>query len=468
MTDYIELIDNGRIEQCKRTFWAFRQYINPKLKKSWWPREVAHELQQFWDDYQAGLRPKLVIMAPPQHGKSTAVIDWLAWIAGKSNDERIIYASFSDRLGVRANLQIRKIVNSEKYQGVFHETKIGSKCTQDYFEYDNAEGYFRNTTVRGSVTGESLDIGVIDDPIKGRIEAKSETIRNAAWEWFTDDFSTRFSDQGALLIILTRWHVDDPVGRLVNIDSDVKVLRYPAIAEEDETNRARGEPLFKEHKSLEFLQSIRKRMFVGSWESLYQQNPTISEGDIFKPDAIPVLDFLPVTCRYFVRAWDLGATTKGDWTVGVKMTRHGEMWIITDVARMRGGPHDVRDFILKTAERDGKVCSVRLPQDPGQAGKSQAASFVSMLNKFTAKALPVTGDKETRADPLAGQLNIGNVAILRGAWNDVFTDELRSFPNGKYDDQVDAAADAFEELTKDNEIDYMSEGDTEEYTEGAW
>lgn len=625
-------------EQSRQSFWAFRQYINPKLKKSWWPKEVANELQQFWNDYQAGLRPKLVIMAPPQHGKqladetpvlttrgwkkhgdivvgdfvygingkpikvlwvsdktdstmrveltngeifychkkhewtvfnrdkkktetietekmcflgertkrispfycgtegkrgchyiyqlplveplinrkkrlpsskqrrvaikniekgdygkqgnciqvdsddgiyligktlqpthnSSAVIDWISWIAGQSPNEKVIYASFSDRLGVRANLQLQRTISSDKYKQIFPETTLGQRCTQEFFEYDGQDGYFRNTTIRGSVTGESLDCGIIDDPIKGRLEANSETVRNAAWDWFTDDFSTRFSDKGALLIILTRWHIDDPVGRLLNIDSDVRILKYQAIAEHDEDNRKKGEPLFKEHKSLEFLHSIERRMFSSSWESLYQQSPIVKDGDIFKPDTIAVIEKIPYLCRQFVRAWDLGATSKGDWTVGVKMTRLDDIWIIVDIVRMRGAPHEVRESILKTAKRDGARCKVRIPQDPGQAGKAQVASFAAMLSGFSVKADPVTGDKETRASPLAGQLNIGNVQMVRGSWNDAFVDELRSFPNGKYDDQVDAVSDAFNDLTDLIEIDYMSEGETENFGVGAW
>jgi predicted phage terminase large subunit-like protein len=464
------MIDSLHADQSKGSFWAYRQYINPKLKKAWWPREVAKELQSFWEKYLLGERPKLVIMAPPQHGKSTAVIDFLSWIAGKSSNERVIYASFSERLGVRANLQVRRAINSEKYQNVFPDTKIGAKCTQDYFEYADSEGYFRNTTVRGSVTGESLDIGVIDDPIKGRIEANSETVRNTSWEWFTDDFSTRFSDHGALLIILTRWHIDDPVGRLLAIDPAVKILKYPAIAIKDEANRKKGEPLFPAHKSLEFLRSIEARMHVSSWESLYQQSPIVSDGEIFKPDSMLIIDALSVNCRQFVRAWDLGATSKGDYTVGVKMTRLDDQWIICDVARMRGLPNDVRDFILNTAKRDGKKCIVRLPQDPGQAGKAQISSFTSMLAGFSVKADPVTGSKEVRSEAFAAQANVGNVSLLRGNWNDSFIDELRSFPNGKYDDQVDAGADAFNSLTDKKEIDYMSSGETRDYGQGggAW
>ncbi|MEN2036143.1 terminase family protein, partial [Staphylococcus capitis] len=138
-------------------------------------------------------------------------------------------------------------------------------------EYVGKGGYFRNTTVRGSITGESLDLGVIDDPIKGRTEANSSTIRDAAWDWFTDDFFTRFSEDAGLLIILTRWHIDDPVGRLMDkMGKGLRVLKYKAIAEEDEQHRKAGEPLFPEHKSLEFLMERKAAMSEGNWLALYQ------------------------------------------------------------------------------------------------------------------------------------------------------------------------------------------------------
>ncbi|MCK9622012.1 MAG: phage terminase large subunit [Methylobacter sp.] len=467
----MSIVDALRADQSRESFWCFRQYMDPKLKRSWWPREIANELQTFFEDYQAGLRPKLVIQAPPQHGKSTAVIDWLAWVAGKSPDTKIIYASFSDRLGVRANLRIRRIMASEKYKRVFG-TRLGGQVTQDYFEYADKTGYFRNTTVRGSVTGESLDIGVIDDPIRGRSDANSETIRSSVWDWFTDDFSTRFADDGALLIILTRWHIDDPVGRLIELDPTVKVLRYPAIAEDDEAHRKADEPLFKEHKSLEFLKSMRARMLPSSWNSLYQQNPTLADGEVFKPDMMQLVDAIPSDCNRYVRAWDLAATSKGDWTVGIKMTRDKYRWYIVDVVRMRGAPHEVEAVILNTAKRDGATCKIRLPQDPGQAGKSQAARFVNMLAGFKAEALPVTGDKETRAGPFAAQVNIGNVSALRGAWIAALIDEMRAFPNGAHDDQVDACADAFNDLTPIGEIEFKAVGsrvinETEQRTHGS-
>ena len=102
--------------------------------------------------------------------------------------------------------------------------------------------------------------------------------------------------------------------------------------------------------------------------------------------------------------------------------------------------------MLATASQDGSSCSIRIPQDPGQAGKAQAEDYVRALAGYMVTALPVTGSKETRAKPLAAQSEIGNVRLVRGAWNDAFLDEIEMFPAGAHDDQVDAAADALREL----------------------
>jgi hypothetical protein len=200
----LELILEARARKARTCFITYRQLLNPAAKWGWWQREVAATLQQFEADLMAGRRPKLVIQAPPQHGKSTIVVEFIAWMAGRHPDKRTIYASFSDRLGLRANLKMRRIFAIDAHQrvfpGVIHLGTPGSEVqrTQNLLEYAGQDGYFRNTTVRGSITGESLDLGVVDDPIKGRAEANSPTVREAAWDWFTDDFFSRFSEDAGL------------------------------------------------------------------------------------------------------------------------------------------------------------------------------------------------------------------------------------------------------------------------------
>lgn len=295
----LALLKEARIRKCRTCFLTYRQTINPTAKWGWWQIEIAQEFQRFYDDLVAGKRPKLVVQAPPQHGKSVQVIDFISWIAGKNPSCKTIYTSFSDRLGIRANLRLQRLYDSELYAEIFPDTKINRSNAvtlsgqylrnREILEYVGTEGYFRNTTVRGSITGESLDLGVIDDPIRGRADANSPTIRDAAWDWFTDDFFTRFSEEAGLLAILTRWHVDDPIGRLVERYPDVKVLSYPAIAEVNEPHRKIGEPLFPEHKSIEFLRERESIMDRPNWLALYQQRPTASlDGTLFSVEKMLV------------------------------------------------------------------------------------------------------------------------------------------------------------------------------------
>ena len=297
----LELVKELRLREARESFFAYRKLTNPKLKIGWWQEEVCNQLQRFYDDLIANKRPQLVIQAPPQHGKSDLIVSFISWLAGQSPDLRTIYTSFSERLGVRANLKLQRLYDSAIYQDIFPNTKIsgigaiGADAirNRELLEYRNCLGYFRNTTVGGSITGEGLDLGVIDDPIKGRKEANSKTVRDGVWDWFTDDFFTRFSENAGLLCILTRWHVDDPIGRLISQNPNVKVLSYPAIATNDEQHRKEGEALFPEHKSLEFLLERKKVMDTTSWLSLYQQSPIVLGGEIIKGEWFKRYSMLP-------------------------------------------------------------------------------------------------------------------------------------------------------------------------------
>jgi len=453
----LALLKEARFRKCRSDFLTYRQTINPKMKWGWWQIEIAKELQQFYDDLVAGKRPKLVIQAPPQHGKSVQIIDFISWIAGKNPDFRTIYTSFSERLGIRANLRLQRLYSSEVYAEIFPETLINKSNVvtvsgqflrnREIIEYVDRQGFFRNTTVRGSITGESLDLGVIDDPIRGRQDANSEAIRDSAWDWFTDDFFTRFSEEAGLLAILTRWHIDDPIGRLIDRYPDVKVLSYPAIAEEDEPHRKKGEALFPEHKSIEFLREREKIMDSGNWLALYQQRPTAAEGELFKPDQIQVIDAIPAGYIDWIRGWDLASTVDGDWTAGLRLGRLADgRYLIADVARLRAGPDERDAALLNTAALDSKKVRISIPQDPGQAGKTQVLYLTRALAGYTVITSPESGDKITRAEPVAAQVNVGNVLMLRGEWNRAFIDELRMFPNGTNDDQVDALSRSFSHL----------------------
>lgn len=456
----LELIREFKIRQARESFLAFRKLMNPKDKWGWWQTEIAHELQCFYDDMQSGKRPKLVIQAPPQHGKSVQVVDFIAWLAGKNPDCRTIYTSFSERLGVRANLKLQRLYSSAIYSDIFPQVKMGSGGAggadairnREILEYCDHTGYFRNTTVGGSITGEGLDLGVIDDPIKGRKEANSKTIRDGVWDWFTDDFFTRFSEDGALLCILTRWHIDDPIGRLIKQDPDVRVLSYPAIAERDELNRKAGEALFPEHKSLEFLLERKSVMDTASWLSLYQQTPIILGGELIKGDWFGRYS-MPPKMEYVKIYADTAQKTKehNDYSVFECWGKgdDGKAYLL-DMIRGKWEAPDLRrraiDFWTKCSER----YRVREMCVEDKASGTGLIQDIKRDAKIPIKAIQRNTDKLTRVQDAMPYIESGYVMIPDNApFVSDFIGECEAFTADNahdHDDQIDPMCDAIDDM----------------------
>ena len=452
-------------DRARNNFATFRQLKRPNMLWGWWTEEVARELQRFHRDLIEGRRPKLALMAPPQHGKSWTVWDYIAWIAGKHPGMKIIFASYSEDLGVECNRDLQRTIKSDFFKAAFPDTRIdvpGWACSKDHVEFVGKGGSFRNTTVDGPVNGFRLDLGVIDDPMKGRNEANSKTIRDSTWRWFTDDFFNRFAANAGLLFVMTRWHVDDPLGRLLEHFQDVRVLRYAAIAEHDEEHnyegkrlvRHKGEPLFAEHKPLDFLLERKKLETQASWESLFQQNPIVVGGGqlpIEKLNALPYFDRSKIV--HSVRYWDKAGTSNSEdaaYTVGVLMHKLSDgTFVIGHIARGRWSALDRERQIKEWAVADSKTCEsyeVVVEQEPGSGGKESAENTIRNLAGFRVSADRVTGSKEVRAQPFAAQVQGGNVWLVAGDWVTPFRDECECWPNGKYNDQVDAAAGALNKL----------------------
>ena len=455
-----DLIDRYVALRARESFWAYRLYMNEDLRVGWWEREVAAKLELFYRRMISNERPIEVFEAPPQHGKSTTVVDFISWMIGRHPDTRTIYASFSDRLGIRANLQLQRMFSGAKYQRVFPEVVIPgrgqSMATRDrkLIELVGRKGSFRNTTVRGPVTGESLDFGVVDDPLKGRLEANSPTFREGTWNWFTDDFFTRFADHAGLLIILTRWHVADPVGLLIENGANVKVHKYPALATEDGKHRKEGEPLSPQLKSKEFLLERKKLLTKSSWESLYQQSPFVADGDMFPISRFVMEPYAPPASEVVrrVRYWDKAGTKDGDGaeTSGTLLweLRDGRFAVI-HVAHGRWSALEREAHIKTWAQADGYDTTIYVEQEPGSGGKESAEFTIRNLAGFSIFADRPTGDKVIRAEPYAAQVQGGNVILVAGEWNRAFLEEHQQFPNGALKDMVDSTSGAFNKLVED-------------------
>jgi predicted phage terminase large subunit-like protein len=389
----------------------------------------------------------------------------------------IIYASYSDELGIRANRTLQRTASSEPFSKIF-PLQIGTPgwaANNDLIEFAGHVGSFRNVTVGGGITGFRLDLGIIDDPFKGRGDANSKLIRDKTWSWFTDDFSTRLSKNAGLLTIMTRWNIDDLLGRVLQKSGrDVHVLRYPALAEEDENRwlsdwqltsegwlpgwrhirRFKGAALFPQLKPKTFLLEQRGLLPQSSWESLYQQNPIIVGGGQLPIAQLKVLSFFDrANIISSVRYWDKAASDSKDaaFTAGVLMHKmNDKTFVIEHVARGRWRSLNREQRIREYAETDKKLSKnymIVVEQEPGSAGRESADNTIHNLTGFRVYADRVTGSKQVRAEPFAAQVQAGNVFLVRvGPWVEAFLDECETWPNGKYEDQVDAAAGAFNRL----------------------
>jgi predicted phage terminase large subunit-like protein len=446
---------------AKRDFWTFRRMMRPALLQGWWQQVVADNLTLFWRQFCDGKRPKLVLGAPPQHGKSDTMKDFAAWVAGQDPSLRILFASYADELGISANLHLQRLMGLPAYKAVFPDTRLSdyvrddpdrSRRTTTFLEFVGKGGSFRNTTVNGKITGFGLDVGIIDDPIKGRAEAQSQVIRDKTWSWLTDDFFSRFSDRAAMVMIQTRWHVDDPTGRWLERFPNTRVLNFKAISTRKERYRDAGEALFPKLKSIEFLEERRKTLTESSWEALYQQSPFVVGGGMFPIEKLQTLSWLDRDkIMRSVRFWDkAGTENAGAHTAGVLMHELiDHTFVVEHVARGQWGALEREQKIKLWAQSDRERChnyEVGIEQEPGSGGKESAEATIRNLAGFNCYAERPTGPKEVRAEHYAAQVQGSNVWLCAGAWHRDYLCELESFPNGVAMDQVDASSGAFNRL----------------------
>ncbi|MCC6716818.1 MAG: phage terminase large subunit [Acetobacteraceae bacterium] len=388
-----------------------------------------------------GTIDRLMVLMPPGSAKSTYTsLVFPAWWLARHPASAVIAASHTAELADHFGRQLRNLV-AEEHEVLGYRLAGDNRAAHRF--RTSAGGEYFATGINGPVTGRRADLVVIDDPIKNHAGADSELARSHLWNWYRAELTTRLKPGGRIVLVMTRWHEDDLAGRLDASGDRWHTLRLPALAEADDPlARAPGAALWPQWEDETAL--ARKREAVGSrvWQAMYQQAPTPAEGTLFPVARIGFSDVVPAESR-MVRAWDLAATEAAagndpDWTVGLKLAAHDGRHVVVDVIRFRGGPHAVADCILDTARRDGRGVAIGLPQDPGQAGKQQVAWLSRQLAGYQVLASPETGAKLTRALPVAAMVEAGRLSLLRAGWNAAFLDELRDFPHGRKDDQVDA------------------------------
>ena len=389
----------------------------------------------------------------PTHNSELGSRRFPAFCLGRNPTLQFIGASASMALAGDLGREVRNTIASEQYRAVFATRLAEDSRAANKWNTPEGGGYYA-VGAGGQIMGRGADILLIDDPFGTMADAQSPTIRKTIFEWYQGSLYNRLQPGGRIVVIGHRMHEDDLNGQLLEMQAAGgdrwEVVDLPAIARadvEDVLGRAPGEALWPQSYPIEALERIRANTLPRFWNALFQQRPTPDEGELFAVQKIGKRDDR-AGIKFWVRAWDLAGSVDGDYSVGVLMGRTlDNRFVVADVVRVRGTPEVVEDAIVTTARHDTVAVRISLPQDPGQAGKSQIVYLTRALSGFAVTSSPETGDKVTRAEPLASQVNQGKVTIVNGEWNAPFIAELRGFPHGKFDDQVDAASRAFSVLT---------------------
>lgn len=408
-----------------------------------------------------GYRGAIVSM-PPRHGKSEVCSRFLpAWFLGTFPRKSVILASYEAEFAASWGRKAREVLE-ELGPEVFgvkvdHRSSAANnwRVLPDNAKRAGEHGSMSTAGIGGAITGRGADLLVVDDPVKNAVEAHSRIKRESQWSWLTSTALTRLEPDATALVVMTRWHADDLAGRLIAQMEDGAdrwyVLNLAAVSgEDDPLGRAPGEALWAERWPLPELESRKRALGSYVWNALYLGKPVSNAGGYFDSDWLPIVSEVPGRIAHSVRLWDTASTeAAGDYSVGALMHKlEGGRFVLADVERGRWSEETFERRVLATAERDGPNVRVRMFQERGSAGKNLVQRFRRLLAGHNFKGVWVTGDKELKARPLSACAERGDLSLLRGAWNTAFIEEAVGFPNAAFDDQVDAAAGAYNDLDR--------------------
>ena len=502
------LREKARREKARRRFLEFCSYMMPRYPaRARHLRLLCSALEDVERYVASGGREgtgRLMVFMPPRYWKSmTSSRLFVAWFLGRNPDKRVILTSYTGDLAFKHSRGARDFVLSSEFARVFGQASAVEEpvgVDRDgrsvrAWELGGHAGGLTAAGVGGGITGVGAHLLIIDDPVKDREQAESESYRERAWDWYTDTAYTRLEDGGAILVIMTRWHTDDLAGRLLRqmveepgADQWRVVLlaaraedygndereKEPWLPERDLLGRAEGEPLWPEKHDAAALGQLEISVGPYGWPSLFQQRPRAKEGQMFKRSWFQVVDVpaAPVGMRW-VRYWDLGQVSDEEakkekkdpsytGSVAAAVDVEGNVWL-RDMVRGRWEWPDAQAVMKATMLADS---GVRHGVESKIHGKTAVQEFLRDQELLTValEAINVEGGaKEVRALALQTRAHAGKVFLVRGQavvhavierlaalgrrqalqglaggpWTGPYLDELCDFPAGRHDDQVD-------------------------------
>jgi predicted phage terminase large subunit-like protein len=424
----------ARLELARR---SFRDYCILVHRGQWKPYAVHEKICAKLEDVESGKCKRLIMQIPPRHGKSRTVSETFpSYYISKHPDRKIILTSKDDLLATRFGLLNRRKVEEYGRDLFGVGIRLGSAAKTIWQLNKPHTGEVLSVPIMGGVTGSGANLMIIDDPVKNREEADSQTMRDKLWDEWQNTLRTRLEKDAAVIVIMTRWHEDDLAGRLL-AQGGWELLSIPCIAEDnDPLGRAIGEPLCPELGfGVEWARQTEKDVGSRTWNALYQQRPAPQEGGMFKRNWFKRYDKLPDKIDEWTQSWDLAFKDNkdNDFVAGGVWARSGANHYLVAII------HERLDFVATC--RKIELISRAYPQAVRKLveEKANGAAIISQLRNRISGLIAINPkeSKEARASAATPFFEAGNVYIPMGVAGDRYIEELVSFPNGKNDDQVD-------------------------------
>lgn len=435
------------IQEARNKIIPFQIATNHRYEQNWHHDIIARELEKieaFGDrDYKV-----LLVFVPPRHGKSELCsIGFPAWYLGRNPQKEIITVSYSSELAQDFGGKTRSIVNGEAYPLIFDVTLKEDEQAKAKWR-TNKGGSYTSVGVGGAITGRGANILLFDDPIKNREEAESEVYREKVWQFFTSTAFTRLEPGGVIVVILTRWHVDDLAGRILKnpeLSKRCKIIHFPAIATQKEIYRDVGDALWPERFNVAALNEIKNTIGPYDWQSLYQGSPVLTENQEFKPHwfkYIPESQVAAQSTRRFLSidtAMSMKAQADSTGFCDNRVTSQN-FWNIKAWS-MKLGPEELVDAIFNLHKRNNYEAigiekttftqGLKPYLDMEQRKRNTFLPIVELSHNQTAKEIRIRG--------LIPRYASGSVFHIEGECADL-EQEMFQFPMGLHDDILDAVA----------------------------
>lgn len=372
---------------------------------------------------------RIVVHTPPRHGKTETLLHFIIWFLKQRPDLTFGYASYAEDIAYAKARTALELAKAQPDLDLI-STSLGEWRTRQ-------RGGMLSRGIGGGLTGMGLNVAIVDDPVKDRLQAESSTYRERTWGWFTDVLFTRIEPGGSVIVNMARWHPDDLAGRLVR-ELGWEYLCLPAL------NDA-GEPLWPERWTKPLLLERQRVLGAYGWESLYQGQPRPRDGKLFGDPWGYERPRLPLIGRYAI-GLDLSyaAKTSSDYSVAVVLKEaEGYIWVV-DVVRLQVRAPQFLSVVKQLWARYGKP-----PIRWYASGTEQGVGDFFQMQGLPVNVVPARGDKFVRAQPYAAAWNDGRILMPEGeSWVDDFVSEHVLFTGleGGRDDSVDAVVAAHDEL----------------------